>query len=128
MNDLKILVVDDSPTMRKIIAGQLNQAGYYATGEAEDGVHALEELEHGDYNFILTDWNMPNMDGLSFIKAVRERPGLAHIPILVVTTRNTQQDVVAAVKAGANNYVVKPFGPTQLSQKIEKILQAVGNL
>ncbi len=124
MDELKILVVDDSPTMRKIIIGQLNQAGYFETGEAEDGLHGLEELSTGKYNFILTDWNMPNMDGLGFIKAVRGRPEFAHIPILVVTTRNSKQDVVTAIKAGANNYVVKPFGPTQLSEKIEKVLQA----
>lgn len=125
MDELNILVVDDSPTMRKIIIGQLGQAGYFETGEAEDGLQGLEELESGEYNFILTDWNMPNMDGLSFIKAVRGKPEFAHIPILVVTTRNTQQDVITAIKAGANNYVVKPFGPTQLSEKIEKVLQAI---
>ena len=125
MDDLKILVVDDSPTMRKIIIGQLGQAGYFETGEAVDGLDGLDELENGDYNFILTDWNMPRMDGLSFIQAVRGKPNYAHIPILVVTTRNTQGDVVTAIKAGANNYVVKPFGPTQLSEKIEKVLQAI---
>jgi len=125
MDDLKILVVDDSPTMRKIIIGQLNQSGYFETGEAEDGVQGIEELENGDYNFILTDWNMPNMDGLTFIQTLRGRPEFAGIPILVVTTRNTQGDVINAIKAGANNYVVKPFGPTQLSDKIEKVLQAL---
>ena len=125
MDELNILVVDDSPTMRKIIIGQLGQAGYFETGEAEDGLDGLDELENGDYNFILTDWNMPKMDGLSFIQAVRGKPEYAHLPILVVTTRNTQADVITAIKAGANNYVVKPFGPTQLSEKIEKVLQAI---
>ena len=125
MDELKILVVDDSPTMRKIIIGQLGQAGYFETGEAEDGLDGLDELENGDYNFILTDWNMPKLDGLSFIQAVRGKPEYAHLPILVVTTRNTQADVITAIKAGANNYVVKPFGPTQLSEKIEKVLQAI---
>ena len=124
MDDLKILVVDDSPTMRKIIIGQLNQAGYFETGEAEDGVHGIEELENGDYNFVLTDWNMPNMDGLTFIKTLRGHPEFATIPIQVVTTRNIKEDVVVAIKSGANNYVVKPFGPTQLSDKIERVLQA----
>ncbi|MDP6038586.1 MAG: response regulator [Candidatus Latescibacteria bacterium] len=125
MDDLKILVVDDSPTMRKIIIGQLNQAGYFDTGEAEDGLQGIEELENGDYNFVLTDWNMPKMDGLTFIQTLRGRPEFVGLPILVVTTRNTQGDVVTAIKAGANNYVVKPFGPTQLSEKIEKVLQAL---
>ena len=125
MEDLKILVVDDSPTMRKIIIGQLNQAGYYETGEAEDGMDGLDELSTGAYNFVLTDWNMPNMDGLQFITEVRSRPEYASVPILVVTTRNAKEDVVTAIKSGANNYVVKPFGPTQLGEKIEKVLQAM---
>ena len=125
MEDLKILVVDDSPTMRKIIIGQLNQSGYYDTGEAEDGLDGLDELSTGVYHFILTDWNMPNMDGLQFITELRSRPEYASIPILVVTTRNAKEDVITAIKSGANNYVVKPFGPTQLSEKIEKVLQAM---
>jgi len=123
--DLSILVVDDSPTMRRIIIGQLKQAGYEDTGEAEDGAHALEELGDGEYNFILTDWNMPRMDGLAFIKELRSRPEYANIPILVVTTRNAKEDVITAIKAGANNFVVKPFGAKTLSQKINQVLEAV---
>lgn len=126
MSGLRILVVDDSPTMRRIIIGQLSQAGFCDVGEAEDGLHGLEELERGDYNFVLTDWNMPNMDGLQFIQQIRSREKLKGLPILVVTTRNNKEDVVTAIKGGANNYVVKPFGPSTLSEKITKVLQAVG--
>ena len=126
MADLRILVVDDSPTMRRIIVGQLNQAGYYDVGDAEDGLDALDELEDGGYNFVLTDWNMPNMDGLQFIREVRSREKFKDLPILVVTTRNAKQDVMTAIKEGANNFVVKPFGPSTLNEKITKVLQAVG--
>jgi two-component system chemotaxis response regulator CheY len=126
MAGLKILVVDDSPTMRRIIIGQLNQAGFFDVGEAEDGMHGLEELERNSYNFVLTDWNMPHMDGLQFVKEVRTREKFKSLPILVVTTRNSKEDVVKAIKEGANNYVVKPFGPSTLSEKITKVLQAVG--
>ena len=125
MSDLRILVVDDSPTMRRIIVGQLKQAGYHDVGEAEDGLHALEELEDGDYNFILTDWNMPRMDGLAFIKELRSREAYKTIPLMVVTTRNAQADVITAVKEGANNFVVKPFGSKTLSQKIDQVLGAM---
>lgn len=126
MSDLRILVVDDSPTMRKIIIGQLGKAGFYDVGEAEDGLHGLEELEAGDYNFVMTDWNMPHMDGLQFIKEIRKHEKFKRVPILVVTTRNSKADVVTAIKNGANNFVVKPFGPSTLSEKITKVLQAVG--
>ncbi len=125
MSDLRILVVDDSPTMRRIIVGQLKQAGHHDVGEAEDGLHALEELEDGDYNFILTDWNMPRMDGLAFIKELRSREAYKTIPLMVVTTRNAQADVITAVKEGANNFVVKPFGSKTLSQKIDQVLTAM---
>lgn len=125
MEELKILVVDDSPTMRRIIAGQLNQAGYYDIGQAEDGMDALDELEAGEYNFLLTDWNMPNMDGLTLIREVRAKAEFQQLPILVVTTRNTKEDVVQAIKSGANNYVVKPFGPSELSNKIQKVLDSI---
>ena len=125
MDDLKILVVDDSPTMRRIIISQLKQSGYYDVGEAEDGLDALDELEAGTYNFVLTDWNMPNMNGLELIRNMRSQTRYSAIPILVVTTRNTKDDVVTAIKEGANNFVVKPFGPSALSEKIERVLSAM---
>ena len=114
----KILVVDDSPSMRNIITGQLKQAGFSDIDQAEDGVQALEKLEAEVFDMILTDWNMPHMDGLELVRAIRSHEYLQHLPILVVTTRNTKNDVVAAIKEGANNYVVKPFGPEILKAKI----------
>lgn len=126
MQDMTLMVVDDSPTMRRIIVGQLNQAGFTDIREAEDGVEALEELEKAPVDLLLTDWNMPNMDGLTLVKEIRSREALKHVPILVVTTRNAKEDVVVAVKAGANNFVVKPFGPSTLFEKIQKVMQAVG--
>jgi two-component system chemotaxis response regulator CheY len=122
MSGLRVLVVDDSPTMRRIIVGQLNQAGYTNVGEAENGRHALEELENGSYNLVLTDWNMPIMDGLQFVQEIRRREKFKTLPVLVVTTRNAKNDVITAIKLGANNYVVKPFGPNALSEKIAKVL------
>jgi two-component system chemotaxis response regulator CheY len=126
MSAIRVLVVDDSPTMRKIIKGQLNQAGFAEVGEAENGQHGLEELAKGGYGLVLTDWNMPLMDGLQFVKEIRKREQYKGLPILVVTTRNTKSDVVEAMKEGANNYVVKPFGPNALSEKIAKVLAATG--
>jgi two-component system, chemotaxis family, chemotaxis protein CheY len=123
---VSILVVDDSPTMRRIIVSQLNKAGYPDVGEAEDGVHGMEELAEGGYDLVLTDWNMPNMDGLEFIRTIRSREEYKDMPILVVTTRNSKMDVIKAMKEGANNFVVKPFGPSALSDKIEKVLKAMG--
>ena len=125
-SDLNILVVDDSATMRRIIKGQLRKAGYKQMGEAEDGAHALDELKDGDFTFLVTDWNMPHMDGLELIKQLRSQERFKSLPILVVTTRNGKDDVVVAIKEGANNYVVKPFGPKQLGEKIEQVMTALG--
>lgn len=125
MTGLRILVVDDSPTMRRIIIGQLGQAGYYDVSEAEDGQDGLEQMEAESYDLILTDWNMPHMDGLQFIREIRRRDKFKKLPVIVVTTRNAKMDVVTAIKEGANNYVVKPFGPSALNDKIQKVLQAM---
>jgi two-component system, chemotaxis family, chemotaxis protein CheY len=126
MNSLRILVVDDSPTMRRIISAQLKQVGYHDVGEAENGQHALQELEARKFNFVLTDWNMPLMNGLEFIKEVRAREEYKKLPIIVVTTRNAKQDVIMALKAGANNFVTKPFSPNALDEKIKKVVQIAG--
>jgi two-component system chemotaxis response regulator CheY len=125
VDGLKILVTDDSATMRQIIKGQLRKAGYKEVGEAEDGAHALDELRDGEYNFLVTDWNMPHMDGLELIKRLRSEARFKSLPILVVTTRGGKDDVVTAIKQGANNYVVKPFGPSQLSDKIDRVMESM---
>ncbi|GAB5522110.1 MAG: response regulator [Rhodothermales bacterium] len=122
---MKFLVVDDSPTMRRIVANTLKEIGYDSDphGEAGDGAEALARLEADQYDCLITDWNMPNMNGLELTQAVRAHPTYANLPILMVTTRGMKEDVIAAMKARVNNYVVKPFTPDVLRDKIETILK-----
>lgn len=124
MADLKILAVDDSPTMRRIIINTLKRAGYSDVVEATDGKDALAKLKVDDFNFIITDWNMPEMDGLTFVTTLRSMPEYASLPVLMVTTRSVREDIVKAMKAGVNNYIVKPFTPDILKDKIEQILSS----
>jgi len=118
---MKFLVVDDSVTMRRIIINSLHRIGYTDCVEAGDGVEALERFSP-EIDFVITDWNMPNMGGLDFVKALRERPDGATIPILMVTARSIREDIRAAAEAGVNNYVVKPFTPQVLKEKIDQVL------
>ncbi len=118
---MKFLVVDDSVTMRRIIVNSLQRIGYSDTVEAADG-HAALELFDSSIQFIITDWNMPRMSGIEFARAVRARADGATIPILMVTTRSVREDIMAAVEAGVNNYVLKPFTPTVLKDKIDQVL------
>jgi two-component system chemotaxis response regulator CheY len=117
---LKILIVDDSSTMRRIIINTLSRIGYSDVLEAEHGKAGLDQLGKGGVEMIITDWNMPEMDGLEFVGNVRaQNPS---IPILMVTTNAAKEDIVAALQAGVNNYVVKPFTPETLKEKIESLL------
>ncbi|MCK5119800.1 MAG: response regulator [Candidatus Latescibacteria bacterium] len=125
MADLKILAVDDSATMRRILKNTLSRAGYTDVVEADDGVDAWAKLQAGGFNFIITDWNMPNMSGLELVNAIRESEKFKQIPIIMVTTRSVKDDIVAAMKAGANNYVVKPFTPDTLKEKIASVLASL---
>ena len=120
--NMKILLVDDFATMRKVIKNLLKQTGYYNIAEAEDGVEALRALKSEKVDFIISDWNMPNMTGLELLKAVRADSGLKSLPFLMVTAEGLQENVMAAVKAGVSNYIVKPFTADVLNEKIEKIL------
>ena len=122
---MKFLVVDDSVTMRRIIINSLQRIGYGDIVEAADGQEALGKFEAG-VDFIITDWNMPNMSGIDFARAVRQRPAGAKLPILMVTTRSVREDIVTAVEAGVNNYVLKPFTPQVLKEKIDQVLSALG--
>lgn len=122
---MKFLIVDDSPTMRRFVAISLTTAGYTDYGEAEDGKDALEKLQKGNYDFILTDWNMPVMNGLEFVKSVRSDPKMKNMPILMVTTRGNKSDIIDALKAKVNNYVVKPFTPDTLKDKIKSVLKTI---
>lgn len=119
---LKFLVVDDSPTMRRIVINALRNIGYNDIIEAEDGKDALAKLYAEKVDFIITDWNMPNMTGLELTRAVRSDPNFSDLPILMVTTRGMKQDVLEALKARVSNYIVKPFTPQILKEKIEQIL------
>jgi two-component system, chemotaxis family, chemotaxis protein CheY len=122
--DLKILAVDDSPTMRRIIVNTLKRAGYEDVAEAGDGKDALAKLKTEKFDFIITDWNMPEMDGLTFVTTVRADPDLKALPILMVTTRSVKEDIMQAIKAGVNNYIVKPFTPETIAEKITQVIQS----
>ena len=122
MADLKILAVDDSPTMRRIIINTLKRAGYANVIEAADGKDALAKMKVETVNFVITDWNMPEMDGLTFVTTLRGMDEYKALPILMVTTRSVKDDILEAMKAGVNNYIVKPFTPETLREKIEAIL------
>jgi len=118
---MKFLVVDDSPTMRRIVCNALREIGYSDIDEAEDGVDAMDAFDAARPDFVITDWNMPNMNGLDLTKEIRSRS--EHLPILMITTRGMKEDVVAAMEAKVNNYIVKPFTPDVLREKIDLVLK-----
>ena len=119
--NMKILVVDDFSTMRRIVRNILRQLGYNNILEADDGSSALEQLKQDKVDFIITDWNMPNMSGLDLLKAIRADSNLKDIPVLLVTAEALKENVVAAVQAGVNGYIVKPFTAETLKEKIDSI-------
>jgi two-component system chemotaxis response regulator CheY len=123
--NIKILVVDDFATMRKVIRNLLKQVGYENIAEAEDGVLALRVLKSQKVDLVISDWNMPNMTGLELLKAVRADEDLKTTPFLMVTAEALQDNVIAAVKAGVSNYIVKPFTAEVLNEKITKILEKI---
>ncbi|MBI3392142.1 MAG: chemotaxis response regulator CheY [Nitrospirae bacterium] len=124
---MKILIVDDFSTMRRIVKNILRQIGYQEIGEAEDGQAALAKLKVEKFDFVVTDWNMPNMTGLELLQAMRADPALKDVPVLMVTAEAQQENVVQAVQAGVNNYIVKPFTAETLKEKIDKIFEALAN-
>lgn len=123
MENIKFLVVDDSTTMRRIVINSLKSLGYEQIAEAADGKEALLKLTTEGADFVVTDWNMPEMNGLDLTKAIRANSKYAELPILMVTTRAFKEDVVEAMKARVNNYIIKPFTPNGLKEKIEQILK-----
>ena len=118
---IKVLVVDDFATMRRIVKGVLKQLGFNDIIEAEDGIMAMKELQKEKIGLIVSDWNMPNMTGLHLLKAVRADAKLKDTPFLMVTAEGQKENVVQAVQAGVSNYIVKPFTPETFSAKLEKI-------
>ena len=124
--DLKFLVVDDFSTMRRIIKNLLHDLGYSNVTEADDGKTALPMLQAGDFDFLITDWNMPGMPGLDLIKAVRADSRLAKMPVLMLTAEAKRDQIIEAAQAGVNGYVIKPFTAEILKEKLDKILGAAG--
>ncbi len=119
----KFLVVDDFSTMRRIVRNLLKELGYSEVDEAEDGVQALQKLKSEKFDFVVSDWNMPNMDGLDLLKAIRADAALSSLPVLMVTAEAKKENIIAAAQAGASGYVVKPFTAATLDEKLAKIFE-----
>ncbi|HLS41792.1 chemotaxis protein CheY [Alcaligenaceae bacterium 429] len=124
--NIKILVVDDFPTMRRIIRNLLKDLGYENVDEAEDGAMGLEKLRNGNFDFVVSDWNMPNLDGLEMLKQIRADANLSTMPVLMVTAEAKKENIIAAAQAGASGYVVKPFTAATLEEKLNKIFEKMG--
>lgn len=123
---MKFLVVDDFSTMRRIVRNLLKELGFANVDEAEDGQIALQKLQGGGFEFVVTDWNMPNMDGLTLLKHVRSSPTLKHLPVLMITAEAKKENIIAAAQAGASGYIVKPFTAATLNEKMNKIFEKMG--
>ena len=121
--DMKILIVDDFSTMRRIIKNILRQLGFSNVQEADDGTTALEKLQQEPFDFVILDWNMPKMTGIELLRTIRADSSLKHIPVLMVTAEAQKENVVEAVQAGVNNYIVKPFTADTMKDKIERIFK-----
>jgi two-component system chemotaxis response regulator CheY len=124
--NMKFLVVDDFSTMRRIVRNLLKELGYTNIDEAEDGVGALAKLRGGGFDFVVSDWNMPNMTGIDMLRAIRAEESIRHLPVLMVTAEARKENIIEAAQAGASGYVVKPFTAATLEEKINKILQKIG--
>ncbi len=124
--NLKFLVVDDFSTMRRIVRNLLKELGYTNVDEAEDGVVALQRLKGGTCQFVITDWNMPNMTGIELLKAIRADAGLKHLPVLMITAEAKKENIIEAAQSGASGYIVKPFTAGTLEEKMGKIFEKYG--
>ena len=124
-SNLKFLVVDDFSTMRRIVRNLLKELGFGNVDEAEDGNSALAKLRNGNFDFVVSDWNMPNMTGIELLKSIRGDDALKHLPVLMVTAEAKKENIIEAAQAGANGYVVKPFTAATLSEKLNKIFQSL---
>jgi two-component system chemotaxis response regulator CheY len=124
--NMKVLVVDDFSTMRRIVKNLLRDLGFTNIQEADDGSTALPMLQGGDFDFVVTDWNMPGMQGIDLLKAIRADSNLAHIPVLLITAEAKKEQIIMAAQAGVNGYIVKPFTAGTLKTKIDKIFERLG--
>jgi len=123
IEDTKFLVVDDFSTMRRIVRNLLKELGFVNVQEAEDGVQALSKLRSEPYDFVVSDWNMPNMTGIELLRSIRGDAKLKHLPVLMVTAEAKRENIIEAAQAGASGYVVKPFTAATLDEKLKKIFQ-----
>ncbi|MDX7988671.1 chemotaxis protein CheY [Xenorhabdus sp. 12] len=124
--DLRFLVVDDFSTMRRIVRNLLKELGFNNVDEAQDGAEALTKLRTAEFDFVISDWNMPNIDGLELLKTIRGEEKLAALPVLMVTAEAKKENIIAAAQAGASGYVVKPFTAAILEEKLDKIFEKLG--
>jgi two-component system chemotaxis response regulator CheY len=124
--NIKVLVVDDFSTMRRIVKNLLRDLGFTNIQEADDGSTALPMLQGGDFDFVVTDWNMPGMQGIDLLKAIRADPKLSHIPVLLITAEAKKEQIIMAAQAGVNGYIVKPFTAGTLKTKLDKIFERLG--
>jgi two-component system chemotaxis response regulator CheY len=122
----KFLVVDDFATMRRIVRTLLKELGFENVDEAEDGAVALGKLKGGSFQFVITDWNMPNMNGLELLQAIRSDASLKSLPVLMITAEAKKENIVAAAGAGASGYIVKPFTAATLDEKLKRIFEKAG--
>jgi len=122
-NDMKFLIVDDFSTMRRIVRGLLKEIGYINAEEAEDGAVALQMLRNDKFDFVVSDINMPNMNGFDLLAAIKKEDSLRHLPVLMVTAEARKEDIVRAAQEGAAGYIVKPFTKATLEEKVTKIMQ-----
>ena len=126
-SDMKFLVVDDFASMRRMVKSVLNELGYSNVTEADDGSTAFPLLRDGNFDFLITDWNMPGMPGLELLRAVRADPKLAKLPVLMLTAETNREQIIAAAQARVDGYVIKPFTADVLKKKLLKILEAAAN-
>ncbi|MFA5082764.1 MAG: chemotaxis response regulator CheY [Hydrogenophilaceae bacterium] len=124
--NLRFLVVDDFSTMRRIVRNLLKELGYTNVDEAEDGDVALQKIRAGGFQFVITDWNMPNMTGIELLKAVRADAAYNTLPILMITAEAKKENIIEAAKSGASGYIVKPFTAATLEEKMNKIFEKFG--
>jgi two-component system chemotaxis response regulator CheY len=124
--NMRFLVVDDFNTMRRIVRNLLKELGFNNVEEAEDGVDALTKLRAGGFDFVISDWNMPNMDGLQLLQTIRADAAMSSLPVLMVTAEAKKENIIAAAQAGASGYVVKPFTAATLEEKLGKIFEKLG--
>lgn len=124
--NMRILVVDDFSTMRRIVRNLLKELGFSNVDEAEDGQVALHKLKNGQFEFVVTDWNMPNMTGLELLKAIRADAQLKHLPVMMVTAEAKKENIIEAATAGASGYIVKPFTAATLDEKLKKVFANMG--